>query len=143
MFLHRLITATDSKYAVKERWLCGFFLSIMLLDYRFIRLPPSMVAAVSMFSARRMLGSSWEDEFVYYSRFAAEQLTPAADVLQSKLLAADPAEYIWRKYDWCTNTHAREWTTATREGNTEAAETAASQYAGLMRLVERKLRPLF
>lgn len=43
-----------------------------------------MVAAVAMFSARRMLALDWSELYTYQSRYSAEQLERAANLLREK-----------------------------------------------------------
>lgn len=116
-------------------------MELTLTDYRFMRLPPSMIAAVGIFSARRMLDRDWHVGLLYYSRFAAEQLIPAADLLYSKLLGEDDGHYFWRKYEWFTNSHARAWVAQMRSGSDTAAAVAAD-YASSILAIKRDITPL-
>lgn len=54
----RKISKADD-YDLQTRTLSKFLMEVTLLDYRFLRVKPSMVAAVGMYSARRMLGGDW------------------------------------------------------------------------------------
>lgn len=54
----RRISKAD-EYDIQTRTLSKFLMEICLLDYRFIRAKPSMIAAVGMYAARRMLGGDW------------------------------------------------------------------------------------
>jgi G2/mitotic-specific cyclin 2 len=54
----RKISKADN-YAVNTRILCKFLTEVTLLDWRFLRVKPSIVAAVGMFTARKMLSADW------------------------------------------------------------------------------------
>ena len=54
----RKISKADD-YDIQTRTLGKFLAEITLLDYRFLRCKPSLVAAVAMYSARKMLGGDW------------------------------------------------------------------------------------
>jgi hypothetical protein len=54
----RKISKADN-YAVNTRILCKFLTEVTLLDCRFLRVKPSIVAAVGMFTARKMLSADW------------------------------------------------------------------------------------
>jgi Cyclin, C-terminal domain len=54
----RKISKADD-YDLQTRTLSKFLMEVTLLDHRFLRVKPSMVAAVGMYSARRMLGGDW------------------------------------------------------------------------------------
>ena len=51
----RKISKADD-YDIQTRTLSKFLTEVTLLDYRFLRVKPSMVAAVGMYTARKMLG---------------------------------------------------------------------------------------
>jgi len=72
---------------------------VTLLDYRFLRVRPSMVAAIGMYTARRMLGGDWSDAFVFYSGHTEDQLEPGYHMLLDKI--AEPGFeklYLYKKY---------------------------------------------
>lgn len=54
----RKISKAD-EYDVQTRTLCKFLMEVTLLDYRFLRAKPSLIAAVGMYTARTMLGGDW------------------------------------------------------------------------------------
>ncbi len=54
----RKISRADD-YDVQTRTLSKFLTELTLLDHRFLRVKPSMVAAIGMYTARRMLGGNW------------------------------------------------------------------------------------
>lgn len=89
-------------------------MEVTLLDHRFLRARPSLIAAVGMFLAKKMLQGEWDDAFIYYSSFTEEQLVPGANLLLEKLI--DPAfedQFVCRKYAnkkfLKASTFARDW----------------------------------
>ena len=54
----RRISKADN-YDIQTRTLSKFLTEVTLLDHRFLRAKPSVVAAVGMYTARRMLGRDW------------------------------------------------------------------------------------
>jgi hypothetical protein len=54
----RKISKADD-YDLQTRTLSKFLTEVTLLDYRFLRVKPSLVAAVGMYCARKMLGGDW------------------------------------------------------------------------------------
>jgi len=54
----RKISKADN-YDIQTRTLSKFLTEVTLLDHRFLRVKPSLVAAVGMYTARRMLGGDW------------------------------------------------------------------------------------
>ncbi|KAF8523253.1 cyclin-like protein [Gautieria morchelliformis] len=94
----RKISKADD-YDLQTRTLSKFLMEVTLLDHRFLRVKPSMVAAVGMYSARRMLGGDWNEAFVYYSGFTETQLEPGHDLLVEKLTEPNfDTQYIYKKY---------------------------------------------
>ncbi|KZT73157.1 hypothetical protein DAEQUDRAFT_509774 [Daedalea quercina L-15889] len=81
----RKISKADD-YDIQTRTLSKFLTEVTLLDYRFLRVKPSLVAAVGMYTARRMLGGEWNDAFVFHSGFTEEHLLPGHRMLLEKLI---------------------------------------------------------
>ena len=54
----RKISKADD-YDIQTRTLSKFLTEVTLLDHRFLAVKPSLVAAVGMYCARRMLGGDW------------------------------------------------------------------------------------
>ena len=54
----RKISKADD-YDIQTRTLSKFLTEVTLLDHRFLRVKPSLIAAVGMYSSRRMLGGDW------------------------------------------------------------------------------------
>ncbi|KAI0049789.1 hypothetical protein FA95DRAFT_1645883 [Auriscalpium vulgare] len=94
----RKISKADS-YDIQTRTLSKFLAEVTLLDHRFLRVKPSMTAAVGMYTARRMLQGDWNDSFVFYSGYTEEQLLPGYYLLVDKI--AEPGFdklYLYKKY---------------------------------------------
>jgi G2/mitotic-specific cyclin 2 len=60
----RKISKADD-YDIQTRTLSKFLTEVTLLDYQFLRVKPSLVAAVGMYTARRMLGGDWVSSSFY------------------------------------------------------------------------------
>ncbi|KAJ7034983.1 cyclin [Mycena alexandri] len=87
----RKISKADD-YDIQTRTLSKFLTEVTLLDY-------SLVAAVGMYCARRMLDGSWDEAFVFYSGYTEDQLVPGHDMLVEKLTERNfSRQYVCRKY---------------------------------------------
>lgn len=64
-WMRRISKADD--YDIQTRTLCKYLVEVTLLDSRFLRVKPSMVAAIGMYTARRMLGNNWVSDVTSYS----------------------------------------------------------------------------
>ncbi|KAJ7158817.1 cyclin [Mycena filopes] len=94
----RKISKADD-YDIQTRTLSKFLTEVTLLDYRFLRVKPSLIAAVGMYCARRMLDGAWNEAFVFYSGYTEDQLTPGHDMLVEKLTERNfSRQYVCRKY---------------------------------------------
>ena len=54
----RKISHADD-YDIQTRTLSKFLAEVSLVDHRFLRVKPSMIAAIGMYTARKMLGGDW------------------------------------------------------------------------------------
>lgn len=94
----RRISKADN-YNLQTRTLCKFLMELTLLDYRFLRAKPSLIAAIGMYSARRMLGQDWNDAFIYYSGHVEEELRMGHDFIVEALAQPEfESQYIYKKY---------------------------------------------
>ncbi|KAF8348829.1 cyclin [Amanita rubescens] len=94
----RKISKADD-YELRTRTLGKFLAEVTLLDHRFLRAKPSLVAAVGMYSARKLLGGDWNDGFVFQSGYTAEQLDTGHQWLMEKLLEPSFLKtYVCKKY---------------------------------------------
>ncbi|KAJ9479173.1 putative G2/mitotic-specific cyclin-2 (putative) [Pseudozyma hubeiensis] len=130
----RKISKADD-YDIRTRTLSKFLMELALLDHRFLRARPSLVAAVGMFLAKKMLGGEWDDAFVYYSDFTEEQLVPGANLLLERLLDQGfEDQFVYRKYSnkkfLKASVFARDWAFQNHEALLAAAAAAAAAAAG-------------
>jgi hypothetical protein len=96
-WMRRISKADD--YDLQTRTLGKFLSEVMLLDYRFLGAKPSLLAAVSMYTARRMLGQDWNEAFIVYSGFTEDQVRPGHAMLVEKLREPTfPRLYVYKKY---------------------------------------------
>ncbi|KAI7961307.1 hypothetical protein MJO28_001796 [Puccinia striiformis f. sp. tritici] len=96
-WLRRISKADD--YDIQTRTLSKFLMELTLLDHRFLRAKSSMIAAIGMYTARRMLGADWSDAFVFYSGYTEAQLiTPMTFLIE--FLSTDGFEdrFVYKKY---------------------------------------------
>ena len=105
-------------------------MEVTLLDHRFLRCKPSLIAAIGMYAARRMLDGEWvsvaccppgtrltflqNDAFVFYSNYTEIQLLPGARILIEQMAAPDfEKQYVYKKYTnkkfLRASTFARDW----------------------------------
>ena len=96
-WVRRISKADD--YDIQTRTLSKFIMEVALLDHRFIRARPSLIAAVGMYVSRIMLGGEWNEDFVYYSGFAECQLEIPAKFIIEKLTEDDFSDqFCYKKY---------------------------------------------
>ncbi|OCH95481.1 hypothetical protein OBBRIDRAFT_720696 [Obba rivulosa] len=94
----RKISKADD-YDIQTRTLSKFLTEVTLLDHRFLRVKPSLVAAIGMYTSRRMLGGDWSDAFVFHSGFTEEYLLPGHQLLVEKLADKNfPTLAVCQKY---------------------------------------------
>ncbi|CAA7267137.1 unnamed protein product [Cyclocybe aegerita] len=94
----RKISKADD-YDIQTRTLSKFLTEVTLLDHRFLRVKPSLIAAVGMYCARRMLGGDWNDAFTFYSGYTEAQLIPGHNLLVDKLTEENfHRQYVCKKY---------------------------------------------
>ncbi|KAN0064900.1 B-type cyclin [Thecaphora frezii] len=130
-WVRRISKADD--YDIQTRTLSKFLMELTLLDHRFLRAKPSLIAAIGMFLAKKMLAGEWDDAFVYHSNYTEEQLVPGANLLLERLL--DPSieeQFVYRKYAnkkkfLRASIYARKW--AIRNHNALMAAAAAAAAA--------------
>jgi len=113
----RKISKADD-YDIQTRTLSKFLTEVTLLDHRFLRVKPSIIAAVGMYCARRMLGGDWvssilgtlsklcnllacfqNEAFVFFSGYTEEQLIPGHNLLVEKLTEENfHRQHVCKKY---------------------------------------------
>ncbi|KAG8933252.1 hypothetical protein FRC02_012238 [Tulasnella sp. 418] len=96
-WVRRISKADD--YDIQTRTLCKFLMEVTLLDHRFLRAKPSMIAAIGMYTSKRMLGGEWDNAFIYYSNYTEAQLLPGFLLLVEDLAEDDfESQYVCKKY---------------------------------------------
>ena len=75
-WVRRISKADD--YDIQTRTLSKFLMEVTLLDHRFLRAKPSMIAAIGMYLARRMLGGDWVSWFEILTVCSAQPLIEAS-----------------------------------------------------------------
>ncbi|GAA5963351.1 hypothetical protein JCM21900_002047 [Sporobolomyces salmonicolor] len=96
-WVRRISKADD--YDIQTRTLSKFLMEVTLLDHRFLRAKPSMVAAIGMYLARRMLGGDWNEAFIFYSNYTeAQLLVPAGFLLESIATPGFEDKFVYKKY---------------------------------------------
>ncbi|KAH8831251.1 cyclin-like protein [Flagelloscypha sp. PMI_526] len=94
----RRISKAD-QYELQTRTLGKFLSELTLLDHRFLRASPHLVAAVAMYSARVMLNADWDAAFVYFSDYTEEQLREGHRMLCERIAARDFTKlFVCKKY---------------------------------------------
>ncbi|KDN53413.1 A/B/D/E cyclin [Tilletiaria anomala UBC 951] len=129
-WLRRISKADD--YDIHSRTLAKFLMEVTLTDHRFLRAKPSMIAAMSMLLAKKMLGLEWNDAFVYYSKFTEQELVPGANLMLEKLI--DPSfeeQFVCKKYSnrkfLKASIYAREWALQNHRSVAAAAAAEAGE----------------
>ncbi|KAF5367401.1 hypothetical protein D9758_003776 [Tetrapyrgos nigripes] len=96
-WMRRISKADD--YDLHTRTLSKFLIEVALLDHRFLRAKASVIAAVGMYTARKMLEGDWSDAFVYYSGFTEEELVAGHSYIVEKLVEEGfKKSYLYKKY---------------------------------------------
>ncbi|KAJ3555694.1 hypothetical protein NM688_g2435 [Phlebia brevispora] len=96
-WMRRISKADD--YNIQTRTLSKFLTEVTLYDRHFLRVKPSMVAAIGMYTAQKMLGGNWDESFVYYSGYTEEHLKPGHALLVRKLAEQDFDQLcVYKKY---------------------------------------------
>ncbi|KAF7796623.1 hypothetical protein EIP86_007805 [Pleurotus ostreatoroseus] len=94
----RKISKADD-YSLQTRTLSKFLTEVTLYDRHFLRVKPSMVAAIGMYTAQKMLGGEWDEAFVYYSGYTEEHLKPGHALLVRKMCDPDFDQLcVYKKY---------------------------------------------
>ncbi|PLW08476.1 hypothetical protein PCANC_06701 [Puccinia coronata f. sp. avenae] len=96
-WLRRISKADD--YDIQTRTLSKFLMELTLLDHRFLRAKSSMIAAIGMYTARRMLGADWSEAFIFYSGYTEAQLiTPMTFLIEFLSTDGFEEKFVYKKY---------------------------------------------
>ncbi|KAL8947152.1 MAG: hypothetical protein Q9222_006535 [Ikaeria aurantiellina] len=96
-FLRR-ISKADS-YDIQTRTLAKYLLEISLLDHRFIKYPPSHVAAGAMYLARLILErGEWDATIAHYAGYTEGEIEPVFKLMLDYLRRPVAHEAFFKKY---------------------------------------------
>lgn len=96
-FLRRISKADN--YDIQSRTLGKYLLEIGCLDHRFIKYPPSHVAAAAMYLARIVLErSDWDATLTKYSGYTEEEIQPVFKLMVDYLSGPVVHDAFFRKY---------------------------------------------
>lgn len=130
-WVRRISKADD--YDIQTRTLAKFLMELTLFDHRFLRAKPSLIAAVAMYLSKKMLGGTWNEAFVYYSRLVEEQLIPGANLLLERLVDDSFLDcFVCKKYGnrkfLKASIFARDWALRNQETMLVASASVASSF---------------
>lgn len=96
-FLRRISKADN--YDIQTRTLGKYLLEIGCLDHRFIKHPPSLVAAASMFLARLVLErGEWDATLAHYAGYTEQDIEPVFKLMVTYLAGPVRHDAFFRKY---------------------------------------------
>ncbi|KAG2109415.1 cyclin-like protein, partial [Suillus cothurnatus] len=98
LWIHSISVNADN-HETRTKMLGTFLAEVTLLDCKFLRCKPSLIAAIGMYSARQMLGRDWNVSFIQHSGFVAEHLKPGHRWICEKLTEDNfGSRYVCRIY---------------------------------------------
>ncbi|XP_065060007.1 G2/mitotic-specific cyclin-B-like [Rhopilema esculentum] len=87
----------NSKAAVadaKKHTLAKYLMELTLVDYKLSRMPPSIIAAASLYLAGKVLeNAEWTDTLVYYSTYTEQSLMPVVKSIAKLIAKADVSKF--------------------------------------------------
>ncbi|KAL8672159.1 MAG: hypothetical protein Q9168_003358 [Polycauliona sp. 1 TL-2023] len=96
-FLRRISKADN--YDIQTRTLGKYLLEISLLDHRFMKYPPSQIAAGSMYLARLILESGeWDATIAHYAGYTETEIEPVFKLMVDYLRKPVAHEAFFKKY---------------------------------------------
>ncbi|KAL1306808.1 hypothetical protein AAFC00_005465 [Neodothiora populina] len=96
-FLRRISKADN--YDIQTRTLGKYLLEIGCLDYRFIKYPPSHVAAAAMYLARLVLDrGEWDATLAVYAGYTEQEIEPVFKLMVDYLYGPVQHDAFFRKY---------------------------------------------
>jgi len=86
-FLRRFSKVAGSDYSVHT--LCKYILEVMLLDCNIHSFQPSLIAASSVYIARKMTGCTrlWDDTLTYYTSYPESKVSECAQYVNQRLIS--------------------------------------------------------
>lgn len=96
-FLRRISKADN--YDIQTRTVAKYFMEISLVDHRLLEHPPSLVAAASVWMARRVLERGpWTPTLVHYSEYTEYELLGTAEIMLDYILRPVAHPNFHKKY---------------------------------------------
>jgi G2/mitotic-specific cyclin 2 len=96
-FLRRISKADN--YDIQTRTLGKYLLEIGCLDHRFLKYPPSLVAAASMYLARLAMDrGAWDATLAKYAGYTEQEIQPVFKLMVEYLAAPVQHDAFFRKY---------------------------------------------
>lgn len=96
-FLRRISKADN--YDIQTRTLGKYLLEIGCLDHRFLKHPPSQVAAAAMYLARLVLDrGDWDATLAHYAGYTEQDIQPVFKLMVDYLAAPVAHDAFFRKY---------------------------------------------
>ncbi|CEJ82334.1 Putative G2 mitotic-specific cyclin-b [[Torrubiella] hemipterigena] len=96
-FLRRVSKADN--YDIQSRTVGKYLMEIALLDHRFMKFPPSQIAAAAMYLARLMLDRGvWDKTLAHYSTYTEEEVEPIVHLMVDYLARPVVHEAFFKKY---------------------------------------------
>ncbi|PLW39096.1 hypothetical protein PCANC_09502 [Puccinia coronata f. sp. avenae] len=84
-FLRRVSKADN--YDIQSRTFAKYFMEISIIDYRMVATPPSLLAAASIWLARKLLGrGAWDANLRHYSGYDQAEILPIAQTMLDYIL---------------------------------------------------------
>ncbi|WAR61243.1 hypothetical protein PtB15_13B496 [Puccinia triticina] len=84
-FLRRVSKADN--YDIQSRTFAKYFMEISIVDYRLVATPPSLLAAASIWLARKLLGRGpWDANLRHYSGYDQAEILPTAQFMLDYIL---------------------------------------------------------
>jgi len=84
-FLRRVSKADN--YDIQSRTFAKYFMEISIVDYRLVATPPSLLAAASIWLARKLLGrGAWDANLRHYSGYDQPEILPVAQIMLDYVL---------------------------------------------------------
>ncbi|KAK3716351.1 G2/mitotic-specific cyclin [Vermiconidia calcicola] len=96
-FLRRISKADN--YDIQTRTLGKYLLEIGCLDHRFLKHPPSLVAAAAMYLARLVMDrGEWDATLAKYAGYTEQEIQPVFKLMVDYLAAPVAHDAFFRKY---------------------------------------------
>ncbi|KAI8929256.1 cyclin-like protein [Entophlyctis helioformis] len=96
-FLRR--TSKADHYDIQTRTLAKYLMEVSLVDHRFLKMPPSLIAAAGLYLARHMLlRGEWNGNLTHYSGYAEEEIYECAELMLDYLAKPVKYEALYKKY---------------------------------------------